>query len=234
MSQEFTFDEASHTYRLDGVKMTGVTTILQVIAKPMLIPWAVKMCTEHIMSNCEKSDDKWLVSEEELEEAKVAHRKKKEKAGDVGTLVHDAVEDYVKNGSIPELPENVMIMFNEFKSWYDEGNYTLVESEKKLYSEKHFYAGTVDLVIEDKEGKRFVADIKTSGGVYPEYYAQMGGYHIAYDEMGNEHPISGYIIIHIPKTGKKSEQYMFHDTDMCKEFFLNALGIYRSLNNFKF
>ncbi len=229
--KKFTFDEKTHTYYLDGVKMTGVTTILGVIAKPALIPWAVKTCADYIMDNCERHEDGWLVSEKDLKEAKSAHRKKKESAGDVGTLVHDAVENYVKNGEIPELPENIMKMFNEFKDWYDEGKYTLIESEKKLYSEKHFYAGTVDLVIEDKDGRRFIADIKTSGGVYPEYYAQMGGYHIAYDEMGNDKQISGYIIIHIPKTGKKSEQYLFHDTKLCKEFFLNALGIYRSLNN---
>jgi len=224
---QFKFDKEKHIYTLDDKRLTGVTTILGVISKPALIPWAVKMCADYLRENY-----KGELTEELLKEAKSAHRKKKEKAGDVGTIVHDTIENYVKDGTIPELDEQATKMFNSFREWYD-GNYELVESEKRLYSEKHWYAGTVDLVLKDKSGRHYIADIKTSSGVYPEYYAQMGGYHIAYDEMGNKEPIKGYIIVHIPKTGKP-EQYLFEDTEMCKEFFLHANGLYKIMNNYKF
>lgn len=222
----FTFDEARHAYTLNGKPLTGVTTILGIIAKPALIPWAVTMTVDYVRQHLTNLDD----LDEVLVEAKKAHNKKKTDAGDLGTIVHNAIEEYIKTNQIPQLDKQAMTMFMNFKNWADEFVEEFVESEKRLYSKKHWYAGTVDLVLKDKQGKYWIADIKTSSGVYPEYYAQMGGYHIAYDEMGNMHPIHGYIIIHIPKTGK-TEQYGIEDTEMCKQFFLHALGLYKIKNN---
>lgn len=232
----FEFNEASHTYKLDGRRMTGVTTILGIIAKPALVPWAAKMTTEWIKENCTWTQDEprnkvWSVTEEDLDNAKKAHRVKKESAGDIGTLIHDAIEQWVKNGTEPALGERGMKMFEAFRTWFTEGKYEVVASEKRLYSREHWYAGTVDLILKDPEGKHWIADIKTSSGVYPEYFAQMGGYHIAYEELEGDINVAGYIVIHLPKTGNKFEQYMFEDTQMCKDFFLHALGLYRIKNS---
>jgi len=57
------------------------------------------------------------VTNEFLKEARTAHRKKKEGAGDIGTEVHKAVEEWIKDKKEPDLDEQGMKMFNNFKTW---------------------------------------------------------------------------------------------------------------------
>ena len=100
---KYEFDEVKHRHTLDGKSLTGCTTILGVIAKPALIPWAANM-----VANCikEKADfyhkpdsdiNYYYVSEELLEEARTAHSKRKDKAGEWGTKLHAEVERYILN-----------------------------------------------------------------------------------------------------------------------------------------
>lgn len=234
MNKKFTFDKEKHVYELDGKPMMGVTTVLGIIAKPALIPWAVKMATEYIKakSSSTKGEDEitYHVTESILKASKSAHRKKKEAAGDIGSDVHEAIEEWIKNKTIPTFTDKRLGMFNKFVEWADENVGEFIESEKRLYSEKHWYAGTVDMIFKDKEGKLWIGDVKTSKAVYAEHFAQMGGYHIAYDEMGNEENVVGYQVIRIGKD-ETFEVVGFDDTKMSKEFFLNALGLYKIKKN---
>src|SRR3990167_4843288 len=95
----FTFNEKEHLYELDGKPMTGVTTILSVIAKPALIQWAaneaVKYITEHIAELLTFPIVKENV-DKILEEARNAHRRKKEDAGSKGTDIHKEIEGMIK------------------------------------------------------------------------------------------------------------------------------------------
>ncbi len=97
----FTFDEHLHVYRLNGARMYGITSVLGVIAKPMLIPWAAGQVVEWIKNNAPKELVKgayWYgVTNKMLDEAKIAHRKKKESAGDIGKLVHKMCEDFAND-----------------------------------------------------------------------------------------------------------------------------------------
>ena len=93
-----------HAYFADaeGTKAYhGVTSILKVIAKPALIGWAVNMMDEHIRANVAyaiPSEDGgyWAIKPSVIEEARTAHRRKKEDAGLKGTGVHDEIELLVK------------------------------------------------------------------------------------------------------------------------------------------
>ena len=88
-------------YTLDGQRMTGVTTVLSVIAKPALIGWAANMAVDYVKDYIKVHPDvrgqdqldKLLVV---VEEARTAHTKAKEKAGDVGTLAHKKIEVWIK------------------------------------------------------------------------------------------------------------------------------------------
>ena len=50
----FYFDEEKHRYYLDGKQMTGVTTILGVLAKPALIQWAANMAIDSVRGQVAK------------------------------------------------------------------------------------------------------------------------------------------------------------------------------------
>lgn len=217
------FDAKQHAYKLDGKPMTGVTTILGVIAKPALINWSANMAVSYIKANLNKGikTGNW---EKIFAEARVAHTKKKENAGDVGTLAHKWIEAYIKGEKKP-ITKEIKPMIDNFLRWEDEVKPKFLESEMRVYSRKYWFAGTLDLILEI-DGEIWIGDIKTSSGIYPEQFYQTAGYQIALQEMGLYPNIKGHIIINLKKDGtmkiKKSCEY-----EEDRKAFLGALAIYR-------
>ena len=91
MNKGFHFEPSTHTYTFDGKRMTGVTTILGVIAKPALISWASNQAVDYIVGKSRATKDVFAVSvtKQELEEARTAFAKKRDKAAESGTDIHD-------------------------------------------------------------------------------------------------------------------------------------------------
>lgn len=225
---KFEFNEKAHRYTLDGKPLTGVTTILGVIAKPALIQWAADQATSYVKQNLKDIAE----LDDVLKEARIAHRKKKKEAGDIGTEVHNAIESYIKDGFMPEFEGKKKKMFDNFIKWADENIGEFIESERRLYSQEHWFAGTVDMVFKDKDGRVWIGDIKTSKAVYPEYFAQMGGYQVALEEMDGDQDVYGYVVIRLGKDGS-FEVVGFNDTKTCRDMFLAANTIYKTKNNLK-
>jgi len=166
----FKFDPKKHCYTLDGKPLQGVTTVLGVIAKPMLIGWAARMTADWIRANCDWTQSNpdnrtYTVNELELLDASKAHSKKKTDAGNRGTDVHALVEDYIKrcindNGGVAIEESSGDPMADKFIQWARSNDVIFHESEKKMYSEKLWLAGTCDFTCTIK-GKKFVGDLKT-------------------------------------------------------------------------
>ena len=103
---EIMFNDDGHKYYKDNEKLIGVTTILSAISKPMLIPWASNMCADYVRDHLKPG-----VAMDEVEiktmldAARKAHSQRKTDAGNVGTLVHEWVDRYIK-GENPEMPFN--------------------------------------------------------------------------------------------------------------------------------
>jgi hypothetical protein len=248
----FHFDEENHLYVYNGRPMTGVTTILSVISKPALIQWSADEAVKHLGWFNEKYQDKEKgmadlamhhkgisgLSVDQfyqmLCDARIQHAKRKTSAGTIGTDVHAEIERLVKNsittnhGKITNTNENEMV--NNFCKWAMENNIIFLESEKRLYSKEHWYAGTCDLVFlkDGKKGKKFVGDIKTSSGIYGrEFFFQMAGYQIALEENG-EKDFFGSTIIRCGKDGSFEVKDSF-DLESDKAGFIAALKLYREL-----
>ena len=98
---ELDFDERKHSYKAGTELFPGVTSVLYMLPKPWLAPWAVKIgaeeATEHFNSLVARdSDDQGphvLVSEDDwsdiVKRFKGAHRKKKEAAADTAKKAHN-------------------------------------------------------------------------------------------------------------------------------------------------
>lgn len=249
--RQFTFDEKKHRYELDGKPLTGVTTILGVITKPSLIQWAADETAKHlgwVNPKYETPDVEKLVLPTDKQayfdllcEARVQHCKRKEKAGDIGTEAHKHIENIVieaikSDGYVNELlvfktdNKQIEVMVNHFIKWAIDNKVKFIESEKRLYSVKHWYAGTCDLVFE-MDGKRYIGDIKTSSAIYNEHFFQMAGYEIALEEMGYE-KVDGYLVINLKKDGK-FDLKVAENTEINKQAFLHALGLYQVINSLK-
>ena len=237
----FKFNKEEHYYELDGKRLYGVTTVLGVIAKPALIPWAVKMAIDYIKDNC-KQDElmRYLVHLADLDTAKSAHRKKKEDAGAKGTDAHETIEELVKyvitnrGGFFSAYEESDNDQVKNFIKWARDNSVKFLASEKQLYSESAWVAGTTDMVFEMK-GKKYVGDVKTSSAIYPEHFYQMAAYRMMLEEMG-ETGFDGSVVIRIGKDGKFNEdkdvQYRYdYKTDL--EAFLGALAIFKAGETYK-
>lgn len=227
----YTFEEKGHKHLWDGKRMTGVTTVLGVIAKPALISWAANCAVDYILNDVipTKDEEEYKVKvgvfKKLCEEARKAHTVKKDKAADIGTLVHAACEAYIKGNQEVVLDEQGMKMFNNFKKWATDNKVKFIESEKHLYSESMFLAGIVDGVVEI-DGQTWIMDIKTSSGIYAEAFYQMAGYQVLWEEMGLPEKITGHIVVNLKKDGTFDEKRSVSNEDN-KEAFLSAYKIYK-------
>lgn len=213
-----------HQIEVDGEwkNLTGCTTVLSVLAKPALIPWAAKMAVEYIRENAPKellpipegespAYGDYIVSEELLEEAKKAHAKRKEKAGEWGTKTHEIISEIITDvianseGRIRS-GRNPNKAVQNFLDWAMKNEVKFLETEKNIYSEFLFIGGIVDFVCEI-DGKVWIGDIKTSGsGIYPEHFFQCAGYHLMLEEMGLYKDIAGYLILNLKENGEMLEK----------------------------
>lgn len=235
-------------YLLNGKSVTGVTTILNVVAKPQVTEWAIKLAYE----DCLMKDNEQI--KKILEDKDWASKKVSGDAMSIGTQAHAWVEDYAKahirGTKIPALPEDKDLygILQPFVDWcngrtpvrlkknsYDKNSINLapidhvkfLESEMSAVSKKYFYAGSFDLLLEIN-GKKYMADFKTSSGIYGDsYFHQCAAYWLAWNEMGYDTDIVGAVVIRSGKKGNDFEVDARYDFDKHSKAFLAALIIYK-------
>ena len=228
MTTNFTFDPKAHVYTLDGKPMTGMTTILGVLGKPALVPWAARMACDYIRDNAmvlsESVEQTYLATEAILKEAQVAHAKKKTDAATKGTDTHAEVERYInfcikESGGIPNPvePHFKGCGIDSFIEWSNRENIKFLASEMQVYSRSLWVAGTMDFLFE-KDGKRYIGDLKTYKKLWDRVpMFQCAGYAYLYEEMEGDRlreltntdilseeemdsfTIAGYVVFNLPK-----------------------------------
>jgi hypothetical protein len=229
------FDSEKHVYTVGGKKVEGVTGVTGIIAKPALIYWAVNQTIGFLQKTLKAGvgyDE--IELGQLLEQAKFAHRKRTTEAADIGTLVHKAIEDYIKTGKItPLVHPKAKECFAQFVKWAKDNKVEFLESERKVYSKKFQYAGTMDFYCKMK-GKYFVGDTKTSSGIYDEMWFQVSAYQQAYQEETGA-KVDGHLIVRVGKDGSIEVQENY-DYDKNIVAFNGALLLYKrvqELNDIK-
>lgn len=190
-----------HIYMVNGARPPSVTGIIGIVDKSrFLIPWAVDLTIAHIRVNVKQD---WSFGDPEyialLEEAKLAHKVKKQEAATIGTEVHEWIEAYVKGEKV-KMPERreAMIGVNAFLDWEKANKVKFISSERLIYSKKYGYVGTMD--IEAKvNGELCLIDIKTSNSIYNTYYMQTAAYVRADEEETRGKKYAGRWIIRLAK-----------------------------------
>lgn len=243
----FHFDEAEHAYFLDGKPLHGITSVLGVISKPALIQWAANMAVDFIQASYPYAllEDETLDQEvfaNQLKEARVAHRKKKEDAAEKGTDLHAIVEEYIQtciaeNEGRPLSVVSAESPIHKFVAWAQENKIRFLASEQRLYSKVHWVAGTCDIVFE-KEGKTYVGDVKTYKKIWDRTpFFQCAAYGMMWEEMkhfvpGGDPVVAGYCVLRLGKDGTFEDKWSF-DVEGDRAAFLNALGLYKALKAYK-
>jgi len=225
------FEAEKHRYTVGDMIVDGVTSVLNIIDKPALIQWAANEAAAFVRENLKPGVSLDELQIEELaKSASLAHRVKKEKAANIGTITHNWIEEYIKNGR-RDLPVNEQARkgAEAFLEWVATNHVEFVDSERKIYSKLHNYAGTLDFeaVV---NGKRIIGDIKTSSGIYPTMFLQTAAYEMARtEEDGIEY--AGNIIVNCRKDGtlKVGEVWDAQERKKNCQSFLAALILYRNL-----
>lgn len=151
-----------------GEPCVGVTTVLGVMNKPALVPWANKLGLDGYDVN-----------------------KYVDALATIGTLIHYMVECEIKgveldlNDYTPNQIETATQAFNKWLEWRKKNKFELLESELQMSSDSLKYGGTCDIyaIVNDK---KTVLDIKTSKAIYSEARTQVVAYKHLLEENGRE------------------------------------------------
>ena len=185
------FNEKTHRYWFQSSKtdeagvrkpvkvyVPSVTTILQVIDKPALQPWAVRTTVNFLRDNIDSLADVDGMSI--FTEAKNAHKVASSEAADIGTQVHTAIENFLnqKNVDIASMGEQARSAYSAFLDWSQENNIKIEQTEVRLHNKDEGYAGTCD-AIGTVGDDSVLLDWKTGKGIFPEARLQVAAYAVA-------------------------------------------------------
>ena len=226
----------THVYQLNGIDVTGATTVLKIIDKPWMGGWATSQMEECALGELQpfvnssaklidgvrevvshllavepiaSADELTTVLNingeallalltahgpvlsqdklgEALEHSKGAFRRTSKGAASIGSSAHGWIEDYITRRIDGLAPGEVrgFVMPNDpavqnsidaFLTWEAKNSVLWLSTERAVYSREEQYCGTMDfeaLV----NGKLVAGDLKTSKGIFDEYWLQVAAY----------------------------------------------------------
>lgn len=235
--------------------LSGITSVLGVIAKPALIQWSANMAVDYVKVHAQKIDDSmvhgkplYTIRHDTLEVARTAHAQRKDAAAGLGHDAHALVEQYIKwcienNEGIPT-PQvtSAEPRVAEFAQWamnrHAETRLTFIASETPLGDPKLAIAGTPDFIAEELyngEMHPLIGDLKTGIGVYDRtFFAQMAAYGYMWMKRNKTKVAPHLLVVHMPaqKPGQLLNTYVSEDFKGDWEGFQSALYLHRWKDNF--
>ncbi len=209
------------------ISVTSVTGIIDKSAA--LMGWAVKLVGEYLKQKWD-TKKKWGESEKLalIDEAKREYRKAQQEAMDIGTVIHDWVEQWIR-GKNPAIPDDSRVQngVTAFMKWVKETGIKFSNTELVVYSKKYNYAGIMD-ADGDIDGNLVITDWKSSNGIYNEYFYQLAGYWNAREEETGMKYMGGWIVQFGKETGEFDARFRTRkEYEKDKKCFLAALTIKR-------
>lgn len=205
-------DTPHYYYTLaDGTPAPSVTTVIDVIHKPFLAPWANRMGLQGVDST---------------EYANATAR--------VGTLVHAAIAADFSGEPIPQ--ETIEAVdakgkalarsaYRAYLNWRAAHDVAPLAIEQSLVSESLRVGGTFDLLAE-VDGKLEVVDFKTSRYISHSYWVQLSAYRAIAEEHGSM-PMAVRVVC-VPRGDEKYREEQREDTKAALEVFKAARGLFEA------
>ncbi len=228
------YRDASHRYWIhrDGERTdaVSVTSVLKVLAAPALVTWAQRVGAEGALKLAREGElDNVPVEDvvDRLRLFKLDTDSKRDEGGDRGTSIHTALQDYARDGTVPNVgdfrvPERPYVQ--ALCRWLLRADPTPILVEQIVGSPTHGFAGRVDLVAEIN-GLHYLCDAKTNrnGRVYDNHHAQAAGYVLALEECG--YSVMGSILVGLGDDGTFEEV----PGELGPDDFLNVLRTHRTM-----
>lgn len=159
-----------------GDEVPSVTTILNQKSKPALKNWAAKEVATYAVENILEWQN--LPPDDAIDLLKRAPYRNTRKAADIGTAVHTALEAWVNGEKQPtELVDIDLLPYVAGGvQWLDDHVSEVLFTEATVFNLTYRYAGTVDLIVNLKDGRTAIADWKSGKGLYEEVAWQLTAY----------------------------------------------------------
>lgn len=222
------YDDDAHKYLVNDQRFPSVTTLLKkhVAKDEALLRWSENLLLEGVIEFLNRgqgipSDPVQL--RHELWGHGLLPEQERDRKGDIGKATHDVLENYAKDGTMPE------------EKWFDDSEWPYVQglakfllaakpritgSEVLVASLRHRFAGRYDarmVLLDDvalntqttQDGKiekriipagHYLVDLKTSNSLYPEVGLQLAAYEQASIECGFSKS-DGLMAIHVKPDG---------------------------------
>ena len=209
--------DTSRTYKLStGEEYPSVTTILQAVGKPALVPWAAKQEREMVLQaaadlyedlspTAPKMIRAVFLSTLTARLSKVrAYLKELAVASEIGSQVHALIEWNLRReleqtvGPEPKISDKGLWAFMVYEEWRKAHQFMPRQIEQVVYSRRHQYAGTMDWD-GTVEAVFTVGDWKSGKAIYAEALLQNAAYVHALIEMGHATPPVQGCIVRLPK-----------------------------------
>lgn len=198
---EYRFDKQQHLHFLDDRPLTGTSSILAVLSKPLAY-WAAGLAVEKFGWLNPKKNAPEAVKEmafQRFEEIKVlefedylklldeayrAHAVKLDDTAKSGIDLHAELERFVKSQMGKNKENDFNPKIKPFIDWSKKNVKRFIASEANVYSEKLWVGGQLDAMAELKDGTLAIIDFKSSREVYPSHIIQASGYALQAEENG--------------------------------------------------
>lgn len=184
MTTRLTFSPKAHTYAIDGRRAPGVTTVIRNSTdKPGLVGAAAREVA--IWAANHRDDYESLGEREWIKQATGAYREVWNRARDNGTRLHLAALQMINGDPVEAVdrdtgevwPDDAIRQATQLARFMDEWEVQPLIAERPVFNVTNWWAGTVDLVANLKDGRRWLIDYKTgASGIWPETSMQCAAY----------------------------------------------------------
>lgn len=167
-----------HGYKLDGEKIIGVTTAIDVLDKPALRNWYAEQAAKRAVDEWERLTG--MTVSERLEFIRYGARDKVQAAALRGTQIHDLGQKLAEGAEV-DVPDEHVGPVQAYARWLDKWDVETIAAETPLANTQHKYGGTADLWgrVGRRDNAVCLLDIKTGKGVYDETGLQLAAYRYA-------------------------------------------------------
>lgn len=163
-----------HAYYIDGVKVDGVTTVLNALPKS-LAQWAADSAANEAVDHWDELGE--LPLTKRLDRIRYAHREKRDTAAMRGTEIHKLAARLY--GGLPvEVPAEHRGPVEAWLKCMDAHGIEPIAAETPLVNTEYRYGGTADLwaTIGTRGNVRALIDLKTGSNVYESTVLQLTAY----------------------------------------------------------
>lgn len=158
-----------YRHPITGEEVPAVSTVIGMINKPFLVPWAAKMAAQYAVDNWDELSGYYPDSR--VAQIKNAHQAYADDKAAIGDMVHEAI-DCFQSGKPAAWDRKASSFMTQFVNFMMDVQPVFLETEVTVWSRRYGYAGTADWIA-DIGGDIVLGDNKTGKRLYPEVGLQL-------------------------------------------------------------